>query len=135
MSESTVDRSAVEALRAAFRARLANAATDRDLRALSDEFLSRKSGSVTTLLKHLGTIPADARREVGQLVNTLRNEIEAALADRRAAVESTRPPAGAVDVTLPGREIPAGRIHPLMRVRQQVEDIFSRMGYEILEGP
>ena len=122
-------------MRADFRARLANAATDRDIRALSDEFLSRKSGSVTTLLKHLGTIPADARREVGQLVNTLRNEIEAALADRRAAVESTRPPAGAVDVTLPGREIPAGRIHPLMRVRQQVEDIFSRMGYEILEGP
>ena len=82
-------------MRAAFRARLANAATDRDLRALNDEFLSRKSGSVTTLLKHLGTIPADARREVGQLVNTLKNEIEAALADRRAAVESTRPPAGA----------------------------------------
>ena len=122
-------------MRADFRARLADAATDRDLRALSDEFLSRKSGSVTTLLKHLGTIPADARREVGQLVNTLKNDIEAALADRRAAVESTRPPAGAVDVTLPGREIPAGRIHPLMRVRQQVEDIFSRMGYEILEGP
>ena len=122
-------------MRADFRARLANAVTDQDLRALSDEFLSRKSGSVTTLLKHLGTIPADARREVGQLVNTLKNDIEAALADRRAAVESTRPPAGAVDVTLPGREIPAGRIHPLMRVRQQVEDIFSRMGYEILEGP
>jgi phenylalanyl-tRNA synthetase alpha chain len=40
-----------------------------------------------------------------------------------------------VDVTLPGRELPMGLIHPLMRVRQQVEDIFSRMGYEILEGP
>jgi phenylalanyl-tRNA synthetase alpha chain len=40
-----------------------------------------------------------------------------------------------VDVTLPGRAIPAGRVHPLMRVRQQVEDIFARMGYEILEGP
>jgi phenylalanyl-tRNA synthetase alpha chain len=40
-----------------------------------------------------------------------------------------------VDVTLPGRELPIGRVHPLMRVRQQVEDIFLRMGYEILEGP
>jgi phenylalanyl-tRNA synthetase alpha chain len=38
-------------------------------------------------------------------------------------------------VTLPGREHASGRIHPLMRVRQEVEDIFSRMGYEILEGP
>jgi phenylalanyl-tRNA synthetase alpha chain len=40
-----------------------------------------------------------------------------------------------VDVTLPGRELPLGRIHPLMRVRREVEDIFTRMGYEILEGP
>jgi phenylalanyl-tRNA synthetase alpha chain len=40
-----------------------------------------------------------------------------------------------VDITLPGRELPLGRIHPLMRVRQEVEDIFTRMGYEILEGP
>src|SRR4029077_21022484 len=39
------------------------------------------------------------------------------------------------DVTLPGRELPLGRIHPLMRVRQEVEEIFTRMGYEILEGP
>jgi phenylalanyl-tRNA synthetase alpha chain len=38
-------------------------------------------------------------------------------------------------VTLPGRELPLGRVHPLMRVRQQVEDLFTRMGYEILEGP
>ena len=44
-------------------------------------------------------------------------------------------PAGAVDVTLPGRALPLGRVHPLMQVRQQVEDIFTRMGYEILEGP
>jgi phenylalanyl-tRNA synthetase alpha chain len=40
-----------------------------------------------------------------------------------------------VDVTLPGRSVPLGRVHPLMRVRRDVEDIFIRMGYEILEGP
>jgi phenylalanyl-tRNA synthetase alpha chain len=39
-----------------------------------------------------------------------------------------------VDITLPGRSTPIGHVHPLMRVRQQVEDIFARMGYEILEG-
>src|SRR4029453_9372494 len=64
-----------------------------------------------------------------------KTEIEAALADRRSALEASRPPAGSVDVTLPGREHTAGRVHPLMRVRQDVEDIFIRMGYEILEGP
>jgi phenylalanyl-tRNA synthetase alpha chain len=131
----TIDRSTIETLRADFRARLSAAATDRDLKTLSDEFLSRKSGSVTALLKNLGTIPADARREYGQLVNALKGDIESALAEKRAAVASARPPQGAVDVTLPGRDIPIGRIHPLMRVRQEVEDIFTRMGYEILEGP
>jgi phenylalanyl-tRNA synthetase alpha chain len=131
----TLDRSAFDALRADFRARLVAARTDRDLKSLDDEFLSRKSGSVTALLKNLATLPRDARREFGQLVNALKTEIETALTDTRATLASSRPPAGGVDVTLPGRDIPIGRIHPLMRVRQQVEDIFTRMGYEILEGP
>jgi len=131
----TADRSTVDALRADFRARLAAASSDRDLKTLNDEFLGRKSGSVTTLLKSLSSIPADARREFGQGVNALKTEIESALDDKRAALASSRPPAGAVDVTLPSRQIPLGRVHPLMRVRQQVEDIFARMGYEILEGP
>ena len=131
----TLDRSGIDALRADFRARLVGARTDRDLKTLNDEFLSRKSGSVTALLKNLATLPPDAKREFGQLVNALKTEIETALAETRTALEATRPPAGAVDVTLPGRDLPIGRIHPLMRVRQQVEDIFTRMGYEILEGP
>src|SRR5918993_1891122 len=135
MAESTIDRSGIDALRAQFQVKLASAATDKDLKALSDEFLSRKSGSVTALLKNLASLPADAKREYGQLVNTLKGEIETALEETRAALESSRPPAGAVDVTLPGRELPVGRVHPLMRVRQQVEDIFMRMGYEVLEGP
>jgi phenylalanyl-tRNA synthetase alpha chain len=135
MAESTIDRSEIEALRAEFKAKLAGAGTDQALKALTDEFLSRKSGSVTALMKNLAALPADAKREYGQLVNTLKGEIESALEERRAALVSARPPAGAVDVTLPGRELPVGRVHPLMRVRQQVEDIFMRMGYEVLEGP
>jgi phenylalanyl-tRNA synthetase alpha chain len=125
----------IEELRAAFHAQLAAASTDQALKGLNDAFLSRKSGSVTALLKSLGTMPPEARREFGQRVNSLKAEIESALEARRATLDATRPPAGAVDVTLPARTLPAGRVHPLMRVRQEVEDIFARMGYEILEGP
>ena len=135
MPDSVVDRSALEALRADFHARLAGASSERDIKALTDEFLGRKSGSITGLLKTLGTLPPEARREFGGLVNAVKAEIESALDERQQALASSRPPAGAVDVTLPGRELPIGRVHPLMRVRQQVEDIFIRMGYEILEGP
>jgi len=129
------DRTAIDALRADFRARLAAAGTDGDLDALDAAFLSRKSGSVTALLKQVGSVAPEERREFGQLVNALKGEIESAIEERRAAVAATRRPAGAVDPTLGSRAMPTGRIHPLMRVRQEVEDIFARMGYEILEGP
>ena len=131
----STDSTSIEQLRSRFHAQLASASTAADLKSLHDEFLSRKAGAVTGLMKTLGTLPPDARREFGQLVNTLKTEIETALDERRSVLESTRRPAGAIDVTLPGRKLPMGRIHPLMRVRREVEDIFAHMGYEILEGP
>src|SRR5690349_5422597 len=111
MPDSPLDRTTLEALRADFRARLAAARTEADLKALNDEFLSRKSGSVSGLLKRLGTLAPDVRRETGALVNELKTEIETAIQERQAALSATRAPVGAVDVTLPGRELPLGRIH------------------------
>jgi phenylalanyl-tRNA synthetase alpha chain len=131
----STDSASVDQLRVRFQAQLAHAANSADLKALHDEFLSRKSGSITGLMKTLGSLAPEERREFGQLVNALKTEIETALEEKRAALDSTRQPAGAVDVTLPGRRLPMGRIHPLMRVRRDVEDIFTHMGYEILEGP
>ncbi len=135
MSEQVTDRSTVDALRADFQVRLAAAGTDAAVKALADEFLSRKSGSVTGLMKTLGSLAPDARREFGALVNALKQDIETAVEERRRGLAASRPPAGAVDVTLPARERLVGHVHPLMLVRQQVEDIFAHMGYEILEGP
>jgi phenylalanyl-tRNA synthetase alpha chain len=135
MPDSARDGSTVDALRGEFQARLASVRAENDLKAVHDEFLGRKSGRVTGLLKGVGALSPDARREFGALVNALKSEIETTLEERRTTIAASRPPAGAVDVTLPGRALPLGRIHPLMRVRQEVEDIFTRMGYEILEGP
>jgi phenylalanyl-tRNA synthetase alpha chain len=125
----------LESLRKAFYDGLAAVQTEAALKALQDTFLSRKSGRLTEQMKTLGSLPPEARREFGSRVNTLKAEIETAIEERRRALSESRPPEGAVDVTLPGRVAPIGHVHPLMRVRQQVEDIFSRMGYEILEGP
>ena len=135
MTASPPDPSTVDTLRQQFERRLEDATTPDGLKALSDDFLGRRSGAVTALLKQLGSLAPDVRRDVGQRVNALKRDIETALAERRAAVAAQRPPAGAVDISLPGRPVAAGRMHPLMRVRQDVEDIFARMGYEILEGP
>ncbi len=130
-----MDLSAIDALRDRWQTGLAAVGSLNDLKTLGDEFLGRKSGSITALLKTLGSLPAEHKREFGARVNALKQEIETSLAARREALEAAQLPAGSVDVTLPARPLPLGRVHPLMQVRQQVEDIFTRMGYEILEGP
>jgi phenylalanyl-tRNA synthetase alpha chain len=122
-----IDDPTIEALRERFQRELSLATTADALKDLKDAFLGRKSGALTQALKGLATIAPEARRTVGQQLNALKSEIESALDDKRAAVEATRVPAGAVDVTLASRAIPIGRVHPLMRVRQQVEDIFTHM--------
>src|SRR5262245_61806096 len=116
MSEPAPDRTTIDAQRADFRVRVAAAATDAALKALADEFLSRKSGTVTGLMKTLGTLAPDMRREFGALVNGLKQEIETTIEERRVALAASRPPADAVDVTLSPRMRPAGHAHPLMLV-------------------
>jgi phenylalanyl-tRNA synthetase alpha chain len=129
------DAAAIDRLRAEFQATLAAAATDQALREVRDRFLARKGGVVAALMKAVtGASPAD-RPLLGRLANQFKNEIEQALEERRAALAAGRPVAGGVDITLPGRQAPLGHLHPLTHVRNQVEAIFSRMGYEILEGP
>ena len=135
MSETPHDPSAIDRLRARWEERLAAVRSAADLKAIADEFLGRKSGAVTALMKTLSGLPAELRRDFGARVNAFKQEIEASLAERQQALDATARPAGSVDVTLPGRPLQPGRVHPLMQVRQQVEDIFTRMGYEILEGP
>jgi phenylalanyl-tRNA synthetase alpha chain len=129
------DRGAIEELRVAFESALAAASTEATLKSLHDAFLGRKSGKLTEQMKTLGSLAPDARRELGGLLNALKTEIEGSIEAKRSVLAAARPSAGAVDITLPGRERRVGRVHPLMQVRRQVEDIFTRMGYEILEGP
>jgi len=100
-----------------------------------DRFLSRKGGLLSGLLKTLGTAPAEERPRLGQLANALKREIESTLDERLASAAAARPPQGAVDVTLPGRVPALGHRHPLTLLREQVEAIFIRMGFLVIEGP
>ena len=87
------------------------------------------------LLKALGSAPADARPRLGKLANDLKRQIESQLEARITAAAETRPPAGAVDLTLPGRQPALGHRHPLTLLRDRIEAIFSRMGFLVIEGP
>ena len=127
--------SPVDELRSTFESALAGATTVAALKAVRDDFLSRKNGRVTALLKAVGAAPADERRVLGAEANALKQTIEAALDAREAELSASAPPANALDVTLPGRVPRVGRRHPLTIVRERVEDIFAGMGYQIIDGP
>ena len=122
-------------LRERFEQDLADAATESDLRAVRDRYLSRKGGLISALLKTLAASPAEERPRLGQLINALKQQIEAALGERLEAAARNRPPRGAVDVTLPGRHPAIGHRHPLSLLRERIEAIFTRFGFLVIEGP
>jgi phenylalanyl-tRNA synthetase alpha chain len=130
-----MSESQIQALRADFERDLAEASGVVALRAVRDRYLARKGGLVSGLLKALGAAPADARPRLGKLANDLKQQIESQIDARLAAAEQSRPAAGAVDLTLPGRQPALGHRHPLTLLRERVEAIFSRMGFLVIEGP
>jgi phenylalanyl-tRNA synthetase alpha chain len=98
-----------------------------------------KSGSLTALLKELGKVAPEERRERGAALNRLKDSLNAAIEARRIALESAaleaRLAAERMDVTLPPRPHPTGLIHPISRTIEEMAAIFGAMGFEIAEGP
>ncbi|MCP8940611.1 phenylalanine--tRNA ligase subunit alpha [Alsobacter sp. SYSU M60028] len=100
-----------------------------------------KKGSVSELLKTLGAMSPEERKENGPLINGLRDRVQAAIACRRAALRDAaldaRLQAERVDVTQPLPESPAarGRIHPISQVVDELTAIFADMGFAVADGP
>jgi phenylalanyl-tRNA synthetase alpha chain len=135
MSDLVPTQDTIDRLREEFGAELTAATSDRDLHALRDRYLARKGGVIASLMKAVAAATPEDRPRLGRLANELKADIETRVAERRAAIDASRPPAGAVDITLPGRQPRLGRRHPLTIVRDRMEAIFTRMGFAIVEGP
>src|SRR4029079_609303 len=110
----------------------------RDPEALQDvrtRFLGRKSGELTLLFGRLGKLKEAERGDAGRELNTVKQEVESRLEARRVELEprvrDEQLQRDRVDVTLPGRSGSVGRRHPLTVVREELEDIFVSMGYEV----
>jgi phenylalanyl-tRNA synthetase alpha chain len=117
---------------------ISQASTEKGLSEIRVEVLGRK-GSLTQLLKQLGALPEAERREAGKAANLVKESTEAKIEEalsrireraRKEALEKEK-----IDVTLPGRRIPAGKRHPLTQILDEIIDIFSRLGFEVVEGP
>lgn len=98
-----------------------------------------KKGRITAMLKGLGELSPDERKLRGQALNLLRREVEEAVAARGSALERAEIEAEVnrerLDPTLPGLPVRAGRIHPLTLVTEEIEDLFERMGFAVLDYP
>ena len=100
-----------------------------------------KNGSVSALLKTLGAMTPEQRKERGPLINHLKEQVNTAISARKAqlgnAALDARLNTETVDVTLPVRAPPAetGRIHPVTQVIEELVAIFADMGFSVAEGP
>ncbi|MHB9131862.1 MAG: phenylalanine--tRNA ligase subunit alpha [Armatimonadota bacterium] len=118
--------------------RLQAAGTRDELEEVRVEYLGRK-GQLTGVLRGMGQLSAEERPVVGQRANEVRMRLEAAFEARRdeveAAEEQRKFEAERLDITLPGRAPHIGRKHPLTRVLDEVKEIMTGLGFEVLEGP
>jgi phenylalanyl-tRNA synthetase alpha chain len=100
-----------------------------------------KSGTVSALLRTLGTMTPEERKEQGPLINGLKDRVSAAIAARKQEFKNAaldeRLNTETIDVTLPVRESPAevGRVHPITQVVDELTAIFAEMGFAVAEGP
>jgi phenylalanyl-tRNA synthetase alpha chain len=98
-----------------------------------------KKGELTEQLKQLGSATPEQKRELGAALNALKNELSQALDGRRETLEraalSARLERERIDITLPGRDVELGALHPITRTLERIESIFARLGFAVAEGP
>jgi phenylalanyl-tRNA synthetase alpha chain len=119
-------------------ASLSSATTEKGVSEIRVRSLGKK-GSMTQLLRRLGTLPEEDRREIGKKANQIKEVLETRIEEiiseirekeRKEALEKEK-----VDVTLPGRRIFVGKKHPITQILEEIIDIFSHLGFEAVEGP
>ena len=125
---------ALAALRAEAEAQIRAAAERDGLQRLRTEFLGRKAGRVTAVLRDLPALAIEARKAVGQAANEAKAAIETLLDEAEAALAARERAAG-VDLTMPSRLSFQGAVHPVTRVADEVCDIFRELGFTRVTGP
>ena len=122
----------IQALRAEIEA--LTAANAEELEALRIKYLSKK-GEISSLMNDFRSVPAEQKRELGQALNELKNFATERINTLREEIEAGNDAAGMLDLTRDASPVKLGTRHPLSLVREQIIDIFRRLGFTIAEGP
>lgn len=125
-------------LEAGARARIEAARTAEELEAARVEALGRK-GALAQVSKQLGALAPEERARVGRLLNTVKQGLEEALAARKARFQQealqARLDAEWIDLTLPAPGVRPGSLHPITQIQAEIEDLFTSLGFAVLDGP
>lgn len=117
---------------------ISDSSDEKSLESLRVHYLGKK-GSLTALLKTLGTLPAEARPVAGERINEAKRQVQEAIDARKSALISedlnAQLDAGRIDVTLPGRRQSSGGLHPITQTIERITKIFESAGYDVAEGP
>lgn len=116
-------------------AELAGASDGKDINVLSIKYLGRK-GKFTELLRNISLLAPEDRSAFGKRANEVKKELDLAFKSAKVQIETASlPTPERIDVSLPGRTPALGRLHPITQVLDAICDIFSEMGFSIVEGP
>lgn len=104
------------------------------LQELETKFMGRK-GELTKILRGMSTLSVDERKEIGKLANEIKKDLTEKILKIKDIVSNTEEDGNYVDVTLPGRKIESGHLHPLTILQNELEELFTEMGFMVLDGP
>jgi len=111
---------------------------DKELEAWRVRYLGKKS-QLTTILRGLASLPVEERKKVGALANRIKAELENSYEQKIKLLREDQlvsaVGAESLDITLPGRLLPTGRLHPITQTIQEIHEIFVSMGFQVMETP
>jgi len=98
-----------------------------------------KEGEITKILKSLKDLPQEERRKIGKTANELREYLEEKIEEKEREIKlkeiEEKEKQEVIDITIPGKKIETGHLHPLTLVKEKVEEIFMSLGFSVVEGP
>ncbi len=127
-------KSELEKIRSEISKKLDSIKEKTDIEDLENKYLGRK-GELSQLLKKIKDLSAEERKDIGKMANDLKKEMEAKVKAVKNSFFKGKADDPFIDVTLPGEGVERGHIHPISKIKSELEDIFTSMGFFVADGP
>ena len=128
----------LEAIKSAAKEAVSKVQNEKEIEEIRVKYLGKK-GELTAILKQMGSLSAEERPKMGQLVNEAKAKLEEAITQKATEMKEKatelKLKAETIDITMPAKRKETGKLHPLNTVLNDMIDIFQSMGFDVLDGP